>query len=125
MCFCRIEWPIISAAARNSLKKPFTPEQLLNDADVLTMTDHLKSEMKSASMHATTSYEHYRKLQAACLAFIILWNKRRSGEVSQAPKKMVEDMVNGIWKRPDEIQNLEVTLKAIADTMHLAFIRGK
>jgi hypothetical protein len=121
---CRIEWPLVSAEARKNLKKPFTPEQLIEDEDAETVKNYLKDQMRNSAPHALSQYKFFRQLQTSCLAYIILWNKRRSGETSKASLTVVDDMVKGIWKRDSEIQKLDPAMRVIADSMSLTFIKG-
>jgi hypothetical protein len=61
----------------------------------------------------------------ATLAYLTLFNKRRSGETSHIKIMIVKELEEDLWKREDEVNGIEdPVLRQHAKQMHLAYIKG-
>ena len=120
----RIEWPALVAAAKRDLKKPHTPDQLPTEEDISLFNNFLNTTMKENFGKALSELSAFRELQQSTLSYIILFNKRRSGEVSKAKLQMYRDLKDDIWKNKQEIDSLDDVMKSIANGMHLCYIMG-
>lgn len=96
----------------------------MDEEDILSFSSFLREKMKLNIGHAASSSVAFRSLQEVTLAYIILFNKRRSGEVSRMLMTHYNELVDGIWKNNKEIESLDHVLRSLATTMNLTFIPG-
>jgi hypothetical protein len=97
----------------------------VSEEDITLMTQHLNKVMAESVKNAVCDRVSFRRLQLAVMARLILFNKRRSGEMSRATVEMYANMASGKWKNQKEIDALDAVLKAVAQIFFLDFIKGK
>jgi len=121
---CSIEWPDLAAKARHLRKKPHTPDELIDEEDVASFTAFLRQRMAYCFNDAVVCGVSFKGLQEAVLAYLILFNRRRSGEMSRCPLTTYMDLRNDIWKNPSELASLSIEQQILAKSMHLCYIKG-
>lgn len=92
-------------------------------ADLKKMSDHLKEEITTqmSTLNESVSWATYHNLQKAVLSLIILFNRKRSGEVSRMKLSELESAS----KHDHEDLGLSDFEKALAQSLKRLEIRGK
>ena len=125
-------WPdLVSIPAQRELnfKKQSKPCSIPFSEDVQKMAENLKNKIKEVHQKAEDGDRScLRFLLELCLARIITFNKRRSGEVSKLPLKFYKDHVERA-NDPQVIEDLDKALdpveRQLCNTMFLIRGRGK
>lgn len=120
----RLKWPLLSAEAQRKKKKPMTQDELPLTEDIVLFGTYLQTEIKRHLEFGINSVEEFKQFQKLVLAYLISFNKRRSGEMAKVELKFYEELVSDKWKVPQEIEVLNEPERTLAKTMHMTYIKG-
>ncbi|KAJ8019345.1 hypothetical protein HOLleu_42106 [Holothuria leucospilota] len=125
------EWGLkMSCTALTTLKeRKFNKGQNLpQTSDLVKLTQHVLDQLKLAmeDIMNDVSSQHYKRLQKLCLVRLLLFNKRRPGELSQLTVQAYKERPNwaegGIQEMRESFTTLE---QKLLTAMDLVYIRGK
>lgn len=125
------EWGVkMSCTALTTLReRKFNKGQNLpQTSDLVKLTEHVSQQLKLAmeEIVENVSNQIYKRLQKLCLVRLLLFNKRRPGELSQLTIKAYKERPNwadaGIQEVKDSFTSLE---QKLLTAMDLVYIRGK
>jgi len=125
---CEIEWPChVSSHALRTLdqRRWNKPKRLPLASDVKLLKDHLQSKLdvNKEALEKTSDSRAWYDLAKVTLVMIMLFNRRRSGEVERIPLKAYELMSNTI--DDDVFAHLSEWEKALCKSLNRMEIRGK